>query len=74
MHECYNNVAFHLHSTIYTAILNIHCFFFPLVYIHTNSPFLGRNTLSPGYGVLSRSLYDMPGLVPHINVLHGFCG
>ena len=33
MHECNNNFAFPLHSSIYTAILNIHCFFFPLVYI-----------------------------------------
>ena len=32
MHECYNNFAFPKHSSIYTAILNIHCFFFPLVY------------------------------------------
>ena len=35
MHECNNNFAFHLHSTIYTSILNIHCFFFPLVYNKT---------------------------------------
>ena len=33
MHECNNNFAFPLHSSIYTAILNIHCFFFPLVYL-----------------------------------------
>ena len=32
MHECNNNFAFPSHSYIYTAILNIHCFFFPLVY------------------------------------------
>ena len=28
MHECNNNFAFPSHSSIYTAILNIHCFFF----------------------------------------------
>ena len=33
MHECNNNFAFPSHSSIYTAILNIHCFFFPLVYL-----------------------------------------
>ena len=33
MHEYNNNFAFPSHSSIYTAILNIHCFFFPLVYI-----------------------------------------
>ena len=33
MHKCYNNFAFPYHSSIYIAILNIHCFFFPLVYI-----------------------------------------
>ena len=33
MHECNNKFAFPLHSSSYTAILNIHCFFFPLVYI-----------------------------------------
>ena len=33
MHECYTNFAFLSHSSIYTAFLNIHCFFFPLVYI-----------------------------------------
>ena len=32
MHECNNKCAFPSHSSIYTAILNIHCFFFPLVY------------------------------------------
>ena len=32
MHECNNNCAFLSHSSIYTAILDIHCFFFPLVY------------------------------------------
>ena len=35
MHECNNKFAFRSHSTIYTAILYIHCFFFPLVYIPT---------------------------------------
>ena len=29
MHECNNNFAFPSHSSIYIAILNIHCFFFP---------------------------------------------
>ena len=33
MHECNNNFAFPSYSYIYTAILNIHCFFFPLVYM-----------------------------------------
>ena len=33
MHECNNNFAFPSHSSIYTAILNIHCFFFLLVYM-----------------------------------------
>ena len=33
MHECHNNFAFPSHSSVYTAILNIYCFFFPLVYI-----------------------------------------
>ena len=33
MHEWNNNFAFPSHSSIYTAILNIHCFFFPLVYL-----------------------------------------
>ena len=46
MHECNNNFAFPSHSSIYTAILNIHCFFFPLVYkyIVTSfySPFKGQ--------------------------------
>ena len=37
MHECNNNFAFPSHSTIYTAILNIHCLFFPLVYLNTSS-------------------------------------
>ena len=32
IHECSNDFAFLLHSSIYTAILNIHCFCFPLVY------------------------------------------
>ena len=32
MHECNNNFAFPLHSSFYAAVLNIHCFFFPLVY------------------------------------------
>ena len=32
MHERNNNFAFPSHSSFYTAILNIHCFFFPLVY------------------------------------------
>ena len=32
MHECNNNFAFPSHSFIYTAILNIYYFFFPLVY------------------------------------------
>ena len=31
MHECNYNFAFPSHSSIYTAIINIHCFFFPLV-------------------------------------------
>ena len=34
MQECNNNFAFPSHSSINTAILNIHCFFFPLVYIN----------------------------------------
>ena len=33
MHECNNNFAFPSHSSIYSAILSIHCFFFPLVYV-----------------------------------------
>ena len=33
IHECNNNFAFPSHSYIYTASLNIHCFFFPLVYM-----------------------------------------
>ena len=33
MHEYNNNFAFPSYSSIYTAILNIHCFFFPLVYL-----------------------------------------
>ena len=33
MHECNNNFAFPSHNSIYKAILNVHCFFFPLVYI-----------------------------------------
>ena len=32
LQECNNNFAFPSHSSVYTAILNIHCFFFPLVY------------------------------------------
>ena len=32
-HEYNNNLTFPSHSTINTAILNIHCFFFPLVYM-----------------------------------------
>ena len=33
MRECYNNFVFPSHSFIYTAILNIHCFF-PLEYVY----------------------------------------
>ena len=33
MTKCNNNFAFLSHSSIFTAILNIHCFFFTLVYI-----------------------------------------
>ena len=32
IHEWNNNFAFPSPSSMYTAILNIHCFFFPLVY------------------------------------------
>ena len=32
LQECNNNFAFPSHSSVYTAILYIHCFFFPLVY------------------------------------------
>ena len=36
MHECNNNFAFPSHSAIYTAILNIHCFFLLPVYKFRN--------------------------------------
>ena len=35
MHECNNNFVFPSYSSIYTAFLNIHCFFFPLVYMQS---------------------------------------
>ena len=34
IHEYNNDFAFPLYSSIYTAILNIQCFFFPLVYLY----------------------------------------
>ena len=37
MHECNNNFAFRSHSSIYTAIFDIHCFFFLLVYVRSRS-------------------------------------
>ena len=40
MHEYNNNFAFPLHFSIYTAIFNIQCFFFPLVYFNGKKIFL----------------------------------
>ena len=53
MHECNNNFAFPSHSSIYTAILNIHCFFFPLVYICNGCGMPTEDAYSSGHLVLS---------------------
>ena len=49
MHEYNNNIAFPSHSSIHTAILNIHCFFFPLVYIRRNDVYILIQPLSLYY-------------------------
>ena len=49
MHEYNNDIAFPSHSSIHTAILNIHCFFFPLVYIRRNDVYILIQPLSLYY-------------------------
>ena len=72
LHECNNNFAFLSHSSIYTAILSIHCFFFPLVYntpeIHNVSfddllPFVN---LQLGLHHIRTRLYSLPLKTLHV--------
>ena len=65
IHECNNHFAFPSYSPIYTAILNIHSFFFPLVYkkirelilklweVEQKNIFRQRNHVSPHFPIMA---------------------